>query len=358
MSDPADQLVPRPPHAPLAPHLPALHAAAAAADAAATAALFDDYHQRLADETQRAQQSDLQRFAMYLVRAGVDLGHLGTAAERLYGVPDAWRGISWGLVSGFVQWQRTTGFAPATLNRALSTVKVHAALAAQAGAIPADTERQIQRVRGYSAREITRLSKQAGDPTKHPRRGHKKAQAVLLTTAQARQLKQQPITPQGRRDALLVCLLLDHGLRVSEVVGIMPADLDLATGMLRFYRPKVVRTQTHKLTADALRAALAYVSHAPTAGPLLRASRKDGALTHAGLSTRGATGRIRLLGEAIGVPQLSAHDLRHYWATAAARAGTAIDRLTDAGGWRTPMTPLTKYIEPTAVANTGVRLEE
>jgi integrase len=38
---------------------------------------------------------------------------------------------------------------------------------------------------------------------------------------------------------LLMCLLLDHGLRVGEVVRLQVADVDLKAGELRFYRPKV-----------------------------------------------------------------------------------------------------------------------
>lgn len=56
---------------------------------------------------------------------------------------------------------------------------------------------------------------------------------------QAAQLKRQPDTPQGWRDALLTCLLLGHGLRAGEVARLAVADLDLATGEPRFYRVKV-----------------------------------------------------------------------------------------------------------------------
>ncbi|MBC8492724.1 MAG: site-specific integrase, partial [Chloroflexi bacterium] len=51
----------------------------------------------------------------------------------------------------------------------------------------------------------------------------------------------------------------------------------------------------------------------------------------------------------------SAHDCRHYWATQAARSGTPIDRLQDAGGWSSPAMPL-RYVEAAKIANEGVRL--
>ena len=88
------------------------------------------------------------------------------------------------------------------------------------------------------------------------RKGAKKAQPVSLTPEQAARLKAQPDTPQGRRHVLLLCLLLDHGLRVGEVAGLAVRDFDLAAGELRFYRPKVDKIQTHRLTADTLAARL------------------------------------------------------------------------------------------------------
>jgi hypothetical protein len=53
---------------------------------------------------------------------------------------------------------------------------------------------------------------------------------------------------------------------------------------------------------------------------------------------------------------LSAYDCRHYLATQAARNGTAIGRLQNAGGWNSPAMPL-RYVESTKIANEGVKLE-
>ena len=133
-------------------------------------------------------------------------------------------------------------------------------------------------------------------------------------------------------------------------------DLDLEAGELRFYREKVDKTQTHRLTTDTLRAALSYLYHdAPAIGPLLRASRKDGRLRDVGVTSRAITAWARALGQATRVEGLSAHDCRHYWATQAARNGTPVDPLQHAGGWASPRLPL-RYVEAARVANEGVRL--
>ena len=196
------------------------------------------------------------------------------------------------------------------------------------------------------------------------RKGAKKAQPVALTPDQAARLKAQPDTPQGRRDALLLCLLLDHGLRVGEVAGLAVRDFDLAAGELRFYRPKVDKIQTHRLTADTLAAARAYLVQQVTDRTLRRrrgrpcGPRARGrALQDAGMTARALTARVRDLGAAVGLVGLSAHDLRHYWATRAARSGTPLDRLQDAGGWASPAMPL-RYVEAAKIANQGVLLGE
>ena len=50
-----------------------------------------------------------------------------------------------------------------------------------------------------------------------------------------------------------------------------------------------------------------------------------------------------------------ATDAEGNWATRAARSGTPLDRLQDAGGWASPAMPL-RYVEEAAIANQGVLL--
>lgn len=89
-------------------------------------------------------------------------------------------------------------------------------------------------------------------------------------------------------------------------------------------------------------------------GPLLIASRKGGHLTHQGMTERAITGRVAELGRSIDIEGLSAHDLRHFWATMRARAGTPPDRLMDAGGWNSLDMPM-RYIEAQKIANEGLK---
>jgi integrase len=252
------------------------------------------------------------------------------------------------------------GYAVGTVNIKLSTVKTYAKLAFTAGAIAHAEFAMIQTVTGYRAIEGRNVD-QTRETT---RKGYKKAEHTRLTHEQVKALKTQPDTPQGRRDALLMCLLLDHGLRVSEVADLVVTGFDLKAGMMAFHRRKVNKTQTHRLTPDAKRALAAYVSAGdiPAAGQLLRASGKakknqDAPLTHAGMSTRAITKRVAELGAAIGVTPLSAHDCRHAWATRSAKRNPDNPlRLQEAGGWNSLAMPR-RYIEAAAIANEGLELE-
>jgi integrase len=250
------------------------------------------------------------------------------------------------------------GLALASVNRKLSTVKVYAGLAAQAGIITGSDLALIKSIGGYAAKEFKRVDEKRSDGGQATRRGAKKATSTTISPEQVKALKSQPLdTPQGRRDAVLMALLLDHGLRVGELAALQVTDVNLKAGELRFYRPKVDKIQTHRLTPDALVALRAYFAHgdAPALGALLRGSQKGGELTGLGMTERSITRRVDLLGERAGVANLSAHDLRHSWATRAIRKGTDPFALQQAGGW-TSMQTVRKYVDESAIANEGVRL--
>jgi integrase len=319
----------------LALPLPAsLARAGQAADTAAAARLFQQYRSRRAAETVRRQDADLACFAAYLAAAGVLSDCDITGDITLASDASAWVGVTWGIVSGFVAWQVQQGYAVGSINVRLATVKAYAKLATQAGALSADEYARVRLVSGYRHAEGRRLDAARG--TK--RKGRKKAAPVSISRSQASTLKQQA-DPLAR---LLLCLLLDHGLRVGEVASLTPADFDLARGVLRFYRSKVDKTQTHRLSDDALAAAEAALAGCQEADTLFGVDRT-------------IRRRVGALGAAVGLAGLSPHDCRHYWATAATRAGTPLKALQDAGGWSSPAMPL-RYAESAEIANDGVKL--
>jgi len=329
--------------------LPTIMAAAgAAANQAASAYRFLDYRSRIAPQTLRRQDADLALFTEFLFTVQVKQpGDLTTD-------PESWRGVTWGLLEAFVKWQLKEGYAVTSVNVRLSTVKSYAKLAFQSGTLAAEEYALMRSVQGYSRREKRRID--ARRP--QTRVGLKKETAVTLTAEQAAALLNQPQdTAQGARDALLLALLLDHGLRAGEIAGLTLENLDLTAGTLKFYRPKVAKTQIHRLSAAVRRAALSYTKFMGAEGPkspLIRnVFRGKDHLGKAAMTTRGITLRVAELGKALGIENLSAHDLRHNWATRAARSGVDPFRLQQAGGWSSLAMPR-RYVEDSEIANEGM----
>ena len=142
------------------------------------------------------------------------------------------------------------------------------------------------------------------------RTGAKKAEAVTIPEDIAQALKAQPATTgQERRDALIMCLLLDHGLRVEEVAILTAKAFDMKAGPFTFYRPKVNKVQTHTMTQDTRQAPRAYLKHAPADGILWRKSskgtRKLGGQLSETTATRAINKRVERLGRHAGIDRLS-----------------------------------------------------
>lgn len=319
------------------------------ADAFTAHSTFARYQERQAPDTLRRHRADLALFTTYL-QAIPDLATVGD----LYHDPAAWSGMSKGLVEGFVQWQLQQGYAIGSVNMRLSTVRLYARLAQGAGVLDENQAAMNRTVQGYRGREGRRIDAQR--PV--TRVGAKKAQWTSLSLEQARELLNQPDTPQGRRDRLLLCLLLYHGLRCEEVAQLQVESFDQEKGIMRFEQPKtgkVLRHQLHLQTYLSLQRYL-LLDHPTKTGPLLVGNRKGGQLT-GGMSKSAMNQRIRVLGERIGVRKLtlSPHDLRHFGATSATEAGTDLESLKQAGGWSSLEMPL-HYIKERDIANERVKL--
>lgn len=346
----------------------ALARAGAAANDIASRRLFEDYQHRKAHNTQKRQAADLNLFSEFLKTAKIPNAPTGA---QLATNPEAWRGVTWGIVSAFVQWLLKSSYAVGTVNVRLSTLKTYAKLAMQAGSIPESDYGAIRAVTGYRRKEArnidderdlagihTRRTTRAGQTTKagQPVQNVKKSAPVIIPPEKVDLLKAQPNTPQGRRDRLIMCLLLDHGFRVGELALLTVDNFNLKAGTLTFYRPKVDKVQTHRLTADSLEAARAYLNQeAPALGTIWRKSKKSGGeLLEPGLSVRALTERVKYLAAAVGLSGMSAHDCRHSWAS---RAGRKTDpfSLQEAGGWNSLAMPR-HYIELAKIANEGVKL--
>jgi len=305
--------------------------------------VFNDYQQKLATNTLKRHKDDIALFSQFLK-------HLGMNKDNLMVDCAEWHDITFGLIETFKRWQLEQGYAIASINAHLSTVKVYARLALKAGTVTQQEYALIKTVEGYRHKEGRNVDEKRVQ-TRRP--DAKKAMAVPLTAEQAKALKVQPDTHQGRRDSFLMCLLLDHGLRCGEAASLTVDSLNLTEGLLTFYRQKVDKTQIHKLTRDTLLAAVNYLGICKPKQKLLMGSRKGGKLEGT-MSERAITDRVRVLGEVIGVKGLSAHDCRHDWAKSAVKESD-IKSLQQAGGWSSPAMPL-RYADDATIANEGIKL--
>ena len=335
-------------------------------------AIFQRYLSEKSANTIKRHARDLELFAEYLLDINLELE--GGADFKTNPLP--WRGVTWGIVEGFAQWLLREGYAVSTVNARLSTVRAYAQLAVKAGTIDRQEGLLIQSVKGYSRQgglnvdekrpqtrktEITYAYRPQDKPRSVvvTRRSTKKASPTVIDDELAAALKKpRNQSPQAWRDALLMCLLLDHGLRASELALLKAGDINLENGILRFFRPKVKGTAhewtTHKLTEET-RAAAAYYLNAlyppplfPD-GPLILATTRllkngeGGQLLGDGLNRVRISERVAWLGKQLGVFQLSAHDCRHYCATRMARLGYGVDELMAWFGWTCASTAV-RYI--------------
>jgi integrase len=354
-----------------------LELAGRAANRAAGRHVFQRYMSEKSANTLKRQARDLELFAEYLLEAQIPLLHGADFQNK----PAAWQGISWGIVEGFVQWQLQEGYAVSSVNARLTTVRVYAGMAARAGFVDPREMMLIKSVNGFSrqgALNVDEQRQEAEMPTRidevtydyRPegarrrrvvtRRSTKKCRPRLLSDEEAERLKQLHNTsPQGQRDVLLLCLLLDHGLRASEAALLTVSNFDIDGGEMTFYRPKVKGTDqewtTHKLTEETLAAVTAYIKGrhpAPLLAdtPLLLATTrllKDGTggelKACQPLSRVRISERVKWLGQQLGMAKLSAHDCRHYCATKMARLGYGLDELMAWLGWTSAQTAM-RYV--------------
>src|SRR6266699_3319134 len=164
------------------------------------------YQEGLHDETVRRQKTDLATFARFLAS-------IGTQAGDFYNDLGAWQGIRAGLLEAFIEWQKLQGYSIGTINVRLATLKAYCHLAYEVGILDIDTHTHIQGVKGIQRKQARNI-----DARRSPTRvGYKKAQAVEIPIELLPALKHPASGFLAKRDALLMCLLLDHGLRVGEI---------------------------------------------------------------------------------------------------------------------------------------------
>jgi len=336
---------------------------------------FSEFRSLKAERTRNSHDNDLRLFATCLADARVIVeADVEAFATALATSAAAWQGVTGDVVAAFRTWLLGNGYAQASIGHALATLRVYARLANEAGALSDGDYASIRGVGGWSGREAMRKDKERTQEGCSTRIGRKRTAAEMhntdVTAAQLRTLKHypDPTTPQGRRDRVLLALLIDFGLRVGEL-ELLPVNkttfdlgngdvrwigVDMAAGLVSYYAEKTHVVVTLKQTPDVAAALRAWFDSgdAPAMGALLRASRKGGALVHAGMTRTAIAQRVRELSQAAIDRELSPHDLRHASTTELVRRHP--DRLDDISatrGWKPGSRMIYTYAKERQIAN-------
>jgi integrase len=325
-----------------------------AANRAAESLIFKLYQDRRPINTQRTQRAALSVFTQFLQTCGL------MATGELYEEPTAWAGITWGLAQAFQKWLLLQGYSVKTINDRVSVVKVYMTMANQAGIIPDGEILRLQSLKAYTHKEAIDTDAKRAKEGIATRTGNKKIAPTAITEEQARELCQaRSETPQARRDALMMCLLLDHGMRVSEVADLRIENIDRTTKQITFYRRKTGKTSCHNLRGRVWRVLTEYLrkdNHAKSGALILRSCKTGKLIQNKGITTRAIGERVALLGQGIGLQNLSPHDCRHYGATIAGNdPQVSLAGLMAWGGWSSAGVAI-KYMNRGEAENDGVSL--
>lgn len=239
--------------------------------------------------TLRAYTLDLEDFSGFMSRR---VGTRTAPADAVRLFLSAGGGLANELALHYRADLTSRGFAPSTVGRRLATLRSMARFGRLIGMIGWSIEV------GHPSKELTKDT-----------RGPSAADAARLLTY----VSAQP-APQGLRDVAMLRLMLDLGLRVSEVVGLDVDDIEGAPAPAVWIKGKGRRSKERlsmpQASASALAAWLSWRER-PAIGPVfirerdVRHGSRDGRLV-----TRSVYKLVRDYGRAIGL-RLHPHKLRH-----------------------------------------------
>ncbi|PWC89854.1 hypothetical protein TSH100_04070 [Azospirillum sp. TSH100] len=242
--------------------------------------LLDAFLAGRSPRTQAAYQRDVQDFAAFVGVADPE-----EAARRLIATA---HGDANGLALAYRAHMVTRKLAPATINRRLSALRSLVQLANVLGLV--GWQLDVDNVRAELYRD-----------TRGPGRDAVKAMTSAATSRGGM---------KGLRDAAILRLLHDLGLRRGEVVGLDLEDLDIVAGTLAVLGKGRTQKELVTVPAPTMAALQAWVERRGSApGPLFRsldpAGKGDGRLTGTAVYQL-----VRALGADIGVTARP-HGLRH-----------------------------------------------
>lgn len=173
-------------------------------------------------DTPQAHRFPLIRFTAYYAEIGIIRNEqVVDFVHALANDPSIWATITWQHITGYFQWQAAQRYSHGTVRQNLAGLRGYAIRAFEAGFFSQET---------LDGLRFLMTMPRGTSIGRHQFLGRIGPKPVLISSEQAILLKWQSDTPIGRRDALLMSLLLDHGLRGSEIVKLHVEDFLLPSG--------------------------------------------------------------------------------------------------------------------------------
>src|SRR5215216_1493256 len=141
--------------------------------------------------------------------------------------------------------------------------------------------------------------------------------------------------PQGDlyslRDAVIIRLMLDVGVTVSEIRSLLKSDLDLDAGQIQLGGPgSHLAPRTHRLSEEAVKTLRRYLERRQDTTPELIIGRAARPVT----TSKSLQNAIWKRCDQVGLPRISPMVLRHTFAIRLLRRGATLNELKEALGVR------------------------
>ena len=177
---------------------------------------------------------------------------------------------------------------------------------------------------------------------------------VVLTDAEVDTLlaRISPKSDTGLRNRAMLQAMLGAGLRVSEVIALMPADIDLDRGMIRVNRGKGAKDRVVPVDGETLGWLRAWAERRKRLGltarsPFFCSKRNRGKP----LTARYVQWLVARLAEAAGIEKkVTPHVLRHTYATRMLRRGLDLREVQELlGHANVATTQIYTHVDPEAL---------
>jgi integrase/recombinase XerD len=215
-------------------------------------------------------------------------------------------------------------YAPATVNRLLSTLRGVLREAYLLRQLDGDEYQRLVTLKGVSGNRL---------PTGRELSADEIARLIDIC--------KRDRTPAGARDLALLAVLYAGGLRRAEVCALNVADVDFTTGRIIIQRGKGNKQRIVYLAGGALLALRVWLKRrGGFPGALFVAIRKDGVIGHKAISTTALYNALQKRADQAGIDPISPHDLRR----------THVSRLLAAGADMSLVSKIVGHADPKTTA--------